>query len=240
MEAIIKKDEFEKEVITDLETLSERCDEIDVRKQASLVQEIVLGLKATLRAHKENAVALAANQIGYNYRIFVIRFGENDYRTFINPIITNAKGLTLNKESCLSIPGKEYIRPRNTEIEVMYQTPLGKAESRKMFGLAAFVFQHELDHLDGLNVSDIGLEIDDDFRNASEEEQNQLLDKYLEALDLKQKELKEEIDNDEELKQQSDAIDFMQSVIKGETILGETISETKREHEEKKAKKGDK
>lgn len=88
-----------------------------------------------------------------------------------------------------------------------------------MVGLSAIVFQHELDHLEGLLLSDIGLEIDDDFENASEEEREEVINYYLDSLDLKRKELEDEIQSNEELKQLSDGIKFMESVYKGETQI---------------------
>lgn len=206
-----------KEIITDVEQLSERCEEVDVRKENNLVREITLDLKQTLRENP-TGVGLSANQIGYNKRIFVINF-NGDIRTFINPIISNVKGFTLNRESCLSLPGKSYIRPRHNEIQVIYQTPLGKTESRKIVGLAAYVFQHELDHLDGLTLADIGLEVGEDFDNANEEERNEILKMYLDSLDIKQKEIEKEVEEDKDLKQTSDAIKFMEEVQKGNVKL---------------------
>lgn len=203
-----------KEIITDVEKLSERCDEIDIRKENNEMRQIILDLKHTLAEHKKGA-ALAAPQIGYNKRIFVINF-NGDMRTFINPVISSTKNLTLNREECLSLPNKSYIRPRHTEITVLYQTPLGKTESRKLVGLSAYVFQHELDHLDGLLLSDIGLEVDENFDKATEEEKDEILKSYMESLDLKRSVLETEINEDKELKQTSDAIKFMEGVQRGE------------------------
>lgn len=219
-----------KEIITDLDQLGERADEIDVRKENNEMREIILDLKQTLREHK-NGVGLAAPQIGYNKRIFVVNF-NGDIRSFINPVITQAKGLTINREGCLSLPGKEYLRPRNTEITVIYQTPLGKTESRKIFGMAAFVFQHELDHLDGITLADIGLQLDDNFDKASDEEKNELIKAYMDSLDIKQKDAEKEIEENPQLKQQADAIKFMEALQKGEVELGDQITETK--HVDKK------
>ena len=219
-----------KEIITNLDQLSERSDEIDVRKENNEMREIILDLKQTLREY-ENGVGLAAPQIGYKKRIFVINF-NGDIRSFINPVITQAKGLTINRESCLSLPGKEYLRPRNTEITVIYQTPLGKTESRKIFGIAAFVFQHELDHLDGITLADIGLQLDDNFDKASDEEKNELIKAYMDSLDIKQKDAEKEIEENPQLKQQSDAIKFMEALQKGEVELGDQITEIK--HVDKK------
>lgn len=211
-----------KEIITDVEKLSDRCEEIDTKKENALMREIILELKDTLR-NTPNAVGLAAPQIGYNKRIFVINF-SGDLRSFVNPIITQVKGLTLSREGCLSIPGKEYIRPRHNDINVIYQTPLGKAESRRLIGRAAEVFQHELDHLDGLLLSDVGLEIDENFDKATEDERAEVIKAYMESLDLKQKEVEKRIEEDEELKKTSDAIDFMEKLQKGEVQLGESVS----------------
>lgn len=196
--------------------LSERAIEIDIKTQNKLMREIVSALKHTIEA--KNIVSLSAPAIGYNRRIFCIKF-DNEIKTFINPIIMNQKGIQLSKEICTSIPGKTFIRPRNNDITVMYQKPAGSIETRQLVGLAAIVFQHELDHLEGLLLSDVGLEIDSDFENASEEEQNEVIDFYLESLDLKRKELDKEIQSNEDLKQLQDGIRFMESVYKGETQI---------------------
>ena len=214
-----------KEIVTDLEKLSERCDEIDTRKENNLMREIILELKDTLR-NNPTGVGLAAPQIGYDKRIFVINF-KGDIRTFINPIITQAKGLVVNREACLSLPGKEYVRPRNTEITVLYQTPLGKSESRKLVGLAAYVFQHELDHLDGITLADIGMELQEDFDKATQEEKDAIIEMYLDSLDIKRKDANKEIEKDEELRKMSSAIDFMEKVQTGKVEFGDTVTKEK-------------
>lgn len=71
----------------------------------------------------------------------------------------------------------------------MFQNPMDKPISRRLVGLAAIVYQHEIDHLNGLLLSDFGIEIDEDFYNASEEERQELIEPDLDTLDLKQKEL---------------------------------------------------
>ena len=196
--------------------LSQRSDEIDIKTENNLMREIISSLKHTLEAN--NLVSLSAPAIGYKKRIFCIKF-DTEIKTFINPVIAKQKGLELAKEVCSSIPGKTFIRPRNNDLMVMYQKPTGPIESRQLVGLTAIVFQHEMDHLDGLLLSDIGLEIDNDFESASEEEQNEVIDYYLESIDLKRKELDNIIKNDPELKQLSDGIDFMKSVYSGETQI---------------------
>lgn len=211
MKTIITTESKEKEI------LDNRCDEVNIKTENNLVRQIILDLKNTIR-EKDKCVGLSANQIGYDKRIFCINF-NGDIRTFINPIIAQAKGLTLSREGCMSVPKKEYLIPRNNEISVHYLTPLGKVESRKMFGYAACVFQHELNHLDGALISDIGLEITEEFDKASQEEKDELINLYLESLDLKAKELSKEVQEDPELKKIDNAIKFNERLAKGEITV---------------------
>lgn len=196
--------------------LSQRATEIDIKTENKLMREIISALKHTIELN--NIVSLSAPAIGYDKRIFCIKF-DTEIKTFINPVIIQSKGIQLSREICTSIPGRTFIRPRNNDITVIYQKPSGPSESRQLVGLSAIVFQHELDHLEGLLLSDIGLEIDDDFENASDEEREEVINYYLDSLDLKRKELEEEIQSNEELKQLSDGIKFMESVYKGETQI---------------------
>lgn len=220
-----------KEIITDVNVIGERSNEIDPRKQGTLVQEITLALKNTIKANQ--LTSLSAPAIGYPYRVFCIAFNNGqDIRTFVNPIIGNAEGFDLSRETCSSIPGKTFIRPRNNKILLMYMSPMGKIESRSIAGYTARVVQHEIDHLDGLLLSDIGLEIDEQFDNAPEEERLEVINAYLDSLDIKQKQLKSEIREDEELKRIDDTIEYMTAAQKGE-IEVETVPIDKEIIEEK-------
>ena len=227
------------DIIIDEKKLSERADEVDVRKDNKEVREIAIELKKVIR--EKNLTSLAANQIGYDKRIFAINF-SGDIRTFINPVITGVKGFELSKETCSSIPGKTFIRPRHNDITTIYMTPLGKIESKQFMGAAAKVFQHCIDHLDGLLLSDIGLEVDEDFDKATEEERLEVINMYLDSLDIKQKEINKEIEEDKDLKQLSDGIKFIEKVQKGEVQLEKVpmsdseikeIEELKKELEQK-------
>ena len=216
-------------IVTDLEQLSIRADEVDVRKENNDIRNIVVKLKEVIR--ENNLTSLAAPQIGIDRRIFVINF-NGDMRAFINPIITEVKGFELSRETCSSIPDKTYIRPRHNEITTMYQTPLGKIESKKLLGASARVFQHCIDHLDGLLLSDIGLEIDEMFDKATEEERLEVINMYLDSLDIKQKDIEKEIAEDKDLKEISDAVKFMESVEKGEIRVEQVPIEKEQEPEE--------
>lgn len=229
------------DIITDYDKLSERCDEFDLTKKNNEAQEIIVKLKQIIRSD-ETIAGLSAIQIGYNKRIICINF-NGDIRTFINPIIEKAEGLELSRESCYSIPGKEYIRIRQNKITVTYQTPLAKIETIELAGMAARVMQHHIDHLDGLLISDVGLEVDEDWDNATDEERQEVIDYYIDSLDIRAKEISKEIAEDKDATQLSNAIKFMNSVREGKTKIEQlpltdeelkVIEEYKKEQEEHK------
>ena len=207
---------YVRDIVTDEELLSYRCDEISLPRMSKQVQEIILEMKNTIRKH--NLKGLSANQIDYAGRIICLNF-DGDIRTYINPIITKAEGVELSRETCSSIPGKTFIRIRNTKIEIMYQTPLAKIETAEFVGMAARIMQHHMDHLDGILVSDIGFEIDEDFDNATEEERQQVIEAYLDALDMAKENIDKDIKEDEEAQKFFEAIKFTESVQKGETVV---------------------
>ncbi len=210
-------DKHVKDIITDEVALGDWSVEIDTRKESKLLQEIILSLKATMKANE--LVALAAPQIGYNRRVICMKFGKQDYRTFVNPMIENNTGFQFARETCSSIPGKTFIIPRFNNVKLFFTTPLGKVESTKFSGFSSWKFQHCLDHLNGMLSSDIGLEIDEMFDNATDDERAEVLRMYAESLDIRQKELEKVISEDKDLSDINNAAKFIASVKSGETIL---------------------
>lgn len=205
-----------KEIITDFDKMRDRADEVDLRKEGAKVREIILDLKDTIR--KNNLVYLTAPQIGYNVRVFCINY-SGDIHTFVNPIVATAKTLQMSIETCKSIPDKRFMIPRANDVLAMYETPLCKVETKKLTGLSAFIYQHCMEHLDGIAISDIGLEIDELYDKASDEEKGELIKRYIDALGIKQKNIEEEINKDKNLKEASDAMKFAEEVAKGNVTL---------------------
>lgn len=203
-----------KTVITDYAAYNDRADEIDLRKDGKLAQQTIVDLKQTMK--KYDYVCLAAPHIGVNKRILCINF-KGDIRTFCNPLMTASEGFELSREKCPALNNKEYIRPRQNKVTIMYQNPMGKVVSQTFSGLAARVMQYGIDILDGLLLSDVGLELDENWDKGTEAERDEILGLYLESLDIKRKDIKTQIDNDPEAKQMMSAIEFMESVQRGET-----------------------
>lgn len=223
----------DKEIITDVETLTGEniaykegesfCDGINPKTEGSLLQEIVLALKATMR--KNNLKYLSAIQIGYRKRVLCIRYGENDYRTYVNPAVVSAKGYRPVIEECASIPNKRFLVPRFDNLKIAFMTPLGELKEGAVYGVAAHLFQHALEHLNGGYVADYGLELDDAWETFTDDQRAELVQMYFESLDLYGKQLKEEISEDSELKQVYDASNFLSSVEAGETEIDYSTNE---------------
>lgn len=93
---------------------------------------------------------LAAPQVGYLLKVFVMGSGE-DYVAFFNPKILNqSKETSLVAEGCLSFPMLALKIERPSAVEVEYQDYNGVVRTGTFTGLSAQCFQHELDHLDGI------------------------------------------------------------------------------------------
>lgn len=93
---------------------------------------------------------LSANQCGFKYRVFVMGFDDN-FVAFYNPEIINVSKETNHlAEGCLSFPLLGLYVTRPSEIGVRYQDFNGKWQGVTLTGISARVFQHELDHLNGI------------------------------------------------------------------------------------------
>jgi peptide deformylase len=92
---------------------------------------------------------LAANQIGVMRRIFVYDVGEGP-RAVVNPRIVESDGEWSYEEGCLSIPGLSWDIVRPNAVHLVGLDLDGNELSIEATELEGRVFQHELDHLDGI------------------------------------------------------------------------------------------
>lgn len=213
--------------ILSLENLpTTRAEEIDYEKEYSLMKEVIAKIKKTMK--KNNLTSLSAPAIGYNKRIFCIDFSDKEIKTFINPMVLLTQGMELTREVCSSIINKEFIRPRHTSIDIIYQRPDGTIKQNQFKGMAATVIQHELDHLDAITLNDIGLEIDSDFDEATDEERFAITDMYLKHLSEKHDNLVNEIEQDNTAKIMYEAETISELLAQGK-IKFEPLDEDKKE-----------
>jgi peptide deformylase len=92
---------------------------------------------------------LAANQIGVQRRIFVYDIGDGPHAV-INPRIIESEGEWTYDEGCLSIPGLSWDIVRPNAVHLVGLDLDGNELSIEATQLEGRVFQHELDHLDGI------------------------------------------------------------------------------------------
>lgn len=118
--------------------------------------EMLDTMKTALESQKDG-VAIAAPQVGIPYRIFLVspkayHGNTKDIRlVFINPIITKkSKTTEIMPEGCLSVRWKYGEVKRSTNTTVQAYDEHGKKFTRVGGGLLSQIFQHEIDHLDGI------------------------------------------------------------------------------------------
>lgn len=94
-------------------------------------------------------VGLAAPQVGVSERLIVVSAEDKTF-LLVNPKIVKKEGNQTCIEGCLSVPGLEGPVERHKKIRVKAQNKSGKQVTIEAEGLLAVVFQHEIDHLDGI------------------------------------------------------------------------------------------
>ncbi|MBT3729942.1 peptide deformylase [bacterium] len=124
-------------------------------------------------ATQKDGVAIAAPQIGVSLRVFIVSgrlfdTGEDlDTSThpdlvFINPTITKvSKNSSSEEEGCLSVTGKYGEVDRASKTTVRAYNEEGEVFERGGSGLLSKIFQHEMDHLNGVLFIDKAKEVHD-------------------------------------------------------------------------------
>ncbi len=108
--------------------------------------------------YEAEGAGLAANQIGRLKRIFVAAYeDEGELREFVvvNPAIEERSEVQeKDREGCLSIPGISVEVERPVAVTLTGQDPSGEPLRVEAKGRLARIFQHEIDHLDGILMLD--------------------------------------------------------------------------------------
>ena len=142
-----------KSIITNINLLRKPCELIT---DFGEVKDIIKELEATFETVKDKAWGLAANQIGIQKRVAIIRMGydkeKKEYKNsvnLINPKILTKIDKIIVPEGCLSLPGLVINVDRYTQIEV--ENFGEKGEERNFWGIGqeGFAIQHEISHLYG-------------------------------------------------------------------------------------------
>lgn len=141
----------------------------EITKDYPKLDELISNMKETMK--NAQGVGLAAPQIGKDIRLFLIDaspFAESDEleeeeklflkefnRTFINAKIIEEDGEEWAfNEGCLSIPNINEDVFRNETIHIEYEDENFEKKKDTLSGLAARIFQHEYDHIEGILFTD--------------------------------------------------------------------------------------
>ncbi len=118
-----------------------------------------------------NGVGIAAPQVGLSLRLFIVASRPSprypnapmmEPTPMIDPhILDRSTELVSGWEGCLSVPGTRGLVPRHETIAVEYFTRDGERIQQELTGFIARIFQHEIDHLDGILFPDRVLDMTD-------------------------------------------------------------------------------
>ena len=108
--------------------------------------------------YRNNGIGLAANQVGYARRMFVMDTStdRNSPKIFINPVIEKrAKEKITEEEGCLSCPTRLVEVRRPQYVGLKWFCRHGEEQYKTFYHLPARVVQHEMDHLDAKLITDL-------------------------------------------------------------------------------------
>ncbi|XKT74327.1 MAG: peptide deformylase [Patescibacteria group bacterium UBA2163] len=148
--------------------------------------DIIANMQRALR-NTEYGVAIAAPQIGVSYRIFLVRGfvmqnneknDEDEDVVFINPTIvrTSKATIEIDGEGCLSVPHIYGTVVRHEKVAVQAYDAQGKKFERGGSGLIAEIYEHEIEHLDGILFIDKAVNLREEIKKPTdndEEEDNE-------------------------------------------------------------------
>lgn len=140
--------------------LTRIAEPVDITKLGTIV--MLMGQMFN-EMYQANGVGLAAPQVGKNIQMLVIDCSKDEitpYKgTMINPKITYEEGSQDSLEGCLSVPGQWYKINRPNKITVEFVNILGDNKIEHLEGATAAVVYHEIDHLSGILICQIGEEV---------------------------------------------------------------------------------
>jgi len=146
-----------------------------IRKFDDNLQALTRRMFELMRAAK--GVGLAAPQVGQNIRLFVCNHSgkPEDDRIYVNPVVSDAEGEETAEEGCLSLPDIHVEVNRAKTAKMIAKDVSGNPFEQIETGYIARIWQHELDHLNGVLIIDqMGLTAKMESRKTLKE----LEDKY--------------------------------------------------------------
>ena len=123
-------------------------------KSAEL-QALIAKMLYTVTDPSQDGVGIAAPQVGINRRIVCVRRLDKagaPFESYVNIRIDDLMGsIVTGPEGCLSVPPMRGMVPRHSSVAISYANlETGERIQETVDGYTAIIFQHEVDHLDGI------------------------------------------------------------------------------------------
>ena len=135
-----------REIVKDAIFLSQKA-EPAIKEDISIAADLL----DTVKFHADRCVGLAANMIGKNKAVIVVKINAG-YLAMLNPCIVKKSAKTYEAiEGCLSHSGEKKVT-RYESIEVRYQDLSFSKKREKFSGMTAEIIQHEIDHCNGILI----------------------------------------------------------------------------------------
>lgn len=140
--------------------LRKHCADLTAKDlQSEVYNRLARRMVATVTDSTQDGVGLAAPQVGLNRRVVaVMRFDKPGYPFEVYPNIYieyYSEETQTGPEGCLSIPGPAGEVERSQQIIIRYTDPATLSAVRDTVdGYTAVIFQHEVDHLEGILFTD--------------------------------------------------------------------------------------
>ena len=127
----------------------------DEELRSDLYEMLANKLVYTVNAPQQGGVGIAAPQVGIHRRVVAVQRLDKEgepFEVYPNIRILEYLGDTVRgREGCLSIPGKRGIVPRREGVVISWTDPETlETRQEEIHGFTAVIFQHEIDHLDGI------------------------------------------------------------------------------------------
>ena len=143
-------------IITDVKHLNKVCKPVDYKTSKQIANKMIVFMLSNKNIN-DNSIGLACNQLGLSGRIIIVKI-KNKWERFINPFLCyKSKEKIITEESCLSIPKKSIKVERSSTIKIFDDKSTQtnwKDDVMEFTGMDAIVIQHEIDHLNGIIITD--------------------------------------------------------------------------------------
>ncbi len=146
-------------------TIEKKAEEKFLRKRAvdfdfskfskKEINDLIKNMRQTMKNAVPFGIGLSANQVGLDMRVFVAEIPQKGkkpklYAIFNPEIVKKSEEKAVLEEGCLSVPGIWGNVERPAKITLAGFDKNQKKINFKVFGVLAAVFQHEVDHLNGV------------------------------------------------------------------------------------------